>query len=124
MKINPFNLFGLNDEELVETLEAEYKDEVRPVNEDFINAQLLKYSSGRANIHTLPAKTVSIFLPLEDKSTDNKIKYILWKEHSVCEVLMKAGYKKCYTCDGCNHCKVQYNCASALRRAITEEALK
>ena len=124
MKINPFDLFGIKDADLIKIMKTEYKDEIRSINEEYVKTQLSKYNSKKANIHALPAKTVSIFLPIEDKNTDNKITYILWKKNSVCEVLKRSKYKKCYTCDGCARCKVQYNCASALRRAITEEVVK
>ena len=124
-KINVIELFGLNDETLINKLKTVYQDEIKLVNENYINSQVQKIKGNKTQIAALPAKTVGIFLPLEDKSTDSKIKYILWKESSVCEVLKKAGYKKCNDdCNGCNRCKVQYNCASALRRAITEEVLE
>ena len=115
------NLNEMTNEEVIEYFENLFKNRVRPVDPKFIQAKLKNYEGCPGYQTALTFQSEKLFQILNRrKSTESKITFILWKYHSICELLMQSGFKGCIS-GVCNRCRVMHNCAMALRKIADEE---
>jgi len=96
-----------------------YGNKIRPVDQDWIEAQRGKYENCPGYMQSLATSSKRVFNSYAPgKGFDSKRTFVLWKLNSICECLSKYGYGCQYK--DCERCPVHYNANTQLEEIDME----